>query len=113
MVDAKNIPQDIVIITEVKLLHSKRPIDVLSLDLRLPPIDPFLQKQWRSMGLLDPYLKQIFPEFPIITFKKPNTVREYCIRAKLHPPNENKQTSQQLNSRILSFKSSGILSIEA
>ena len=89
---AKNIPRDIVFRKVVKPLHSKRPTAEVSWDPCLPPIDPIQQKHWRSMGLFDPYLKQVFPEPPIIAYKRPKNKIEYLIRAKLPPPNDMRPT---------------------
>ena len=35
---------------------------------------------------LDPYLKQVFPEAPLVAYKRQKNLREHLIRAKLPPP---------------------------
>ena len=35
------------------------------------------------MTSLDPYLKEVFPEPPLVAFKKQKNIREHLIRAKL------------------------------
>ena len=39
-------------------------------DPRLPPLDAIQQKHYRAMTSLDPYLKEVFPEPPLVAFKK-------------------------------------------
>ena len=81
---AREIPRDIALRKVVKPLQTKRPVAVVSWDPRLPPLDKIQQKHWRSMTL-DPYLKEVYPEPPLIAYKKQKNIREYLIRAKLPP----------------------------
>ena len=84
---ARNIPRSVALREVVKPISSKRPIAVVSWDPRLPPIDTIQQKHWRVMTL-DPYLKQVFPEAPLVAYRRQTNLREHLIRAKLPPPNE-------------------------
>ena len=54
----------------VKQNTSKRPVMVVSWDPRLPPLDVIQQKHYRAMTSLDPYLKEVFLEPPLVAFKK-------------------------------------------
>ena len=85
---ARNIPRDIALKKVVKPSHQRRPIAVVSWDPRLPSIDAIQQKHYRSMTSLDPYLKEVYPEAPIIAYRRPKNIREYLIRAKLPPKNQ-------------------------
>ena len=53
---------------------------VVSWDPRLPPNDTIEQKHWRVMAL-DPYLKQVFPEAPLVAYKRQKNLKEHLIRA--------------------------------
>ena len=85
---ARNIPRDIALKKVVKPSHQRRPIAVVSWDPRLPSIDAIQQKHYRAMTSLDPYLKEVFPEAPIIAYRRPKNIKEYLIRAKLPPKNQ-------------------------
>ena len=82
---AVDIPRDIALRKVVKPSHTKRPIAVVSWDPRLPPIDQIQPKHWRSMTHFDPHLKRVFPEPPMLGYKRPKNIREYLFRAKLPP----------------------------
>ena len=92
---ARNIPRSIALRKVVKPVLSKRPIAVVSWDPRLPPIDTIQQKHWRAMTL-DPYLKQVFPEAPLVAYRRQKNLREHLIRAKL-PPQIEMRNRRQLN----------------
>ena len=64
----------------------KRPILSLQYDPRLPNISNILYRFWKVM-IQNPNLKKIFPEPPMICWRRPKNLREYLIRAKL--PKEN------------------------
>ena len=63
---------------------NKRPVFVITHDPRLPSISGIVQKHWRTM-VTDPHLKEVFPEPPLIAYKRPQNVREKIIRAKVPP----------------------------
>ena len=48
------------------------------------------------MTSIDPYLEEVYPEAPLVTYSKPKNIREYFIRAKL-APNNRPYESRQLN----------------
>ena len=91
---ARNIPRDIALRKVVKQPHSKIPVCVVSWDPRLPSIDSIQQKHYRAMTSLDPYLKEVYPQAPIVAYKRPKNIREYLIRAKLPPPNPTRPSRQ-------------------
>ena len=52
-----------------------RPVYVITYDPRLPNIQSIVNKHWRSMKTVDPYLATVFPEPPLIALKKRETLR--------------------------------------
>ena len=65
---------------------NRRPVFVVSWDPRLPSIPALTQKHWRTMTTQDPYLQEVFPEPPLIAYKRQKNISDYIIRAKV-PPN--------------------------
>ena len=65
---------------------SRRPVFVATWDPRLPSLSPILNRHWRTMITMDPYLKKVFPEPPLVAFKRTKNLKDYLIRAKV-PPN--------------------------
>ena len=63
----RGIPKKVALRKLVKPVTSKNYIAVVSWDPRLPPIDTIQQKRWRAMTL-DPYLKQVLPEAPLVAY---------------------------------------------
>jgi len=90
---ARNIPRNIALRKVVNPVSSKRPVAVVSWDPRLPSIDTIQQKHWRSMAQ-DPYLKKVFPEAPLVAYRRQRNLREILIKAKLPPPNQMRNQRQ-------------------
>ena len=57
----------------------------MNFDPRLPSIPDIVKKHWRSMTQ-DPRLKEIFPEPPLVAYKRPPNIRDKLIRSKVPPP---------------------------
>ena len=91
---ARNIPRDIALRKVVKTKHTERPVAVVSWDPRLPHIDPIQEKHWRAMTSLDPHLKEVYPEAPLLAYRRPKNIREYLIKAKLPPPGQSRPFRQ-------------------
>ena len=51
----------------------------------IPDLGPIQQKHWRAMTTLDPYLKEVFPEPPLLAYKRQKNLKDLCIRAKVPP----------------------------
>ena len=64
---ARNIPRDIALRKVVKPVVSHIPVAVVSWDPGLPSINTIQQKHWRAMTL-DPYLKEIYSQAPLIAY---------------------------------------------
>ena len=43
-------------------------------------------KHWRSMKISDNYLEKVFPEPPLIAFKRQKNIKDYVVRARVPPP---------------------------
>ena len=65
---------------------TRRPIFVATWDPRLPPLSPILNKHWRSMVSMDPYLKEVYPEPPLVAHKRTKNIKDFVIRAKVPKP---------------------------
>ena len=91
---ARNIPRHIALQKVVKPSQQKRPISVVSWDPRLPSIDGIQNKHYRAMTSLDPYLKEVYPEAPLVAYRRPKNIREHLIRAKLPPKNRSNPDRQ-------------------
>ena len=68
---------------------------MVSWDPWVPPMEKIQQKHWRAMSSLDPYLKEVFPEAPLIANKIPKNIREFLIKARLQKQCKAKKTIQR------------------
>ena len=92
---AKNVPRSEAILCTVRDTTSRRPVFVATWDPRLPSLSPILQKHWRSMTLMDPHLKEVFPEPPIVAHKRTKNLKDFLIRAKV-PEQTNQRPQRQI-----------------
>ena len=71
---------------------TKRPVFVIGYDPRLPSITQIINRHWRNMQQ-DPYMAEIFPQLPLVTYKRPPNVKDKLIRAKIpdSPPTRPKR----------------------
>ena len=70
-----------------------RPAFVVGYDPMLPSIPKLTKKHWRSMTAEDKYLESVFPEPPLISYRRQRNIRETIIRAKVAP--ERQQRTQK------------------
>ena len=82
---ARNVPRSEALKRVSKQKSSRRPVFVMNFDPRLPSIPDIVKKHWRSMTQ-DPRLKEIFPEPPLVAYKRPPNIRDKLIRSKVPPP---------------------------
>jgi hypothetical protein len=66
--------------------HTKRPVYAVSWDPRLPNIAKIQGKHWRSMTLISPYLREVYPQPPLTAYRRQKNIRDFVIRAKVPPP---------------------------
>ena len=64
--------------------ENKRPIFVLTYNPALPSVSSILKKHWRVMTQ-DPYLKEVFPEPPMVAFRRAKNLKDILIKAKVPP----------------------------
>ena len=62
---------------------TSRPTFVVSNDPRLPSISDITRKHWRAMNNQDDYLGSVFPEPPLISYRRQKNIGESIIRAKV------------------------------
>ena len=82
---ARNVPRSEAIKNVVRDTTTRRPVFVATWDPRLPSLSPILNKHWRTMVMMDPYLKEVFPEPPLVAFKRTKNIKDFVIRAKVPP----------------------------
>ena len=83
---ARAIPRSVAIRKVVREDSSKRrPVFVVSWDPRLPSVSTMTQKHWRSMTNQDQLMKEVFPEPPLIAYKRQRNLGDSLIRAKVQP----------------------------
>ena len=87
IVKARAIPRDQALKGILRQDTNQRPTFVVSFDPRLPSIPNITKKHYRSMVTQDRYLQTVFPEPPLIAFRRQKNIRETLIRAKVPPPN--------------------------
>ena len=83
---ARKIPRNEALKRVQSVKTSRRPVFVVNFDPRLPAISAILSKHWRTMTQ-DPRLKEIFPEPPLVAYKRPQNIKDKIIRAKVPPIN--------------------------
>ena len=64
--------------------ENNRTISVLTYNPALPSVSKILQKHWRVMTQ-DPYLKEVFPQPPMVAFRRAKNLKDHLIRAKIPP----------------------------
>ena len=73
----------------------QRLICVVSYNPRLPSIPGVTKKHWRSKVSQDNYQERVFPEPPLIAFKRQKNLRETLIRAKCATPPTRQEKKKQ------------------
>ena len=71
----------------------RRPVNVVTFDPRLPSIQGIHQKYWKGMTNKSPYLAEVFPEPPLVAFRRQKNIRDFLIRSKV--PKETNRKSQR------------------
>ena len=70
---AKSVPRSVLLKPVLRDTTTRRPVFVATWDPRLPSLSLILQKHWRSMTFMDSYLKEVFPEPPMVAYKRQKT----------------------------------------
>ena len=87
---ARQIPRDKALQRVAKPNNNKRPISAVTWDPRLPNLPQVQGKHWRSMTLLSPYMREVFPKPPLVAYKTQKNISDFFIRAKVPPPPKNR-----------------------
>ena len=82
---ARAIPRDKALQKVANQTQSKRPIFAVTWDPRLPNLPRKQGKHYRSMTIASPYLKEVFPEPPLVAYKRQRNISDFLIRAKQPP----------------------------
>ena len=56
---------------------------MVTFDPRLPNIQGIHQKYWKGMTSKNPYLLEVFPEPPMVAFRRQKNIKDYLIRSKI------------------------------
>ena len=70
--------------------HNKRPVHAVTWDPRLPNLPQVQGKHWRSMTLLSPYMREVFPEPALVAYKRQQNISDFVITAKVPPAPKNR-----------------------
>ena len=93
---ARAIPRALALKKVVKPKHTRRPVFSVTYDPRLPNLPEMQRRHWRSMTIQDEYLESVFPEPPLVAFKRQKNLSDFLIRAKL-PPSPGTHEKRKLN----------------
>ena len=77
----------------MKKKKNERTIFFFTYNPALPSVSGILQRHWRVMSK-DPYLKKVFPNPPMVAFRRPKNLRDILIKAKVPPTPKNKPRRQ-------------------
>jgi len=72
--------------SKAKTTTQRRPVLAVTWDPRFPSLQAINKKHWRSMKTSDQHLEKVFPEPPLIAYKRQKNIRNFVIRAKVPPP---------------------------
>ena len=82
---ARAIPRHVALRRVPRQDINSRPVFVVRYDPRLPSIPNITSRHWRSMVSENNYLKEVFPEPPLVSYKRQTNIRETLVRAKVAP----------------------------
>ena len=72
-----------------------RPTYVALFDPRLN-ISSSLNKHWRAMTAMDPYMAEVFPQPPLLAYRRQKNIRDLLVQAKVSTKNK-QRSKRQLN----------------
>lgn len=80
---------------KVEKKPTNRTVFCLDFHPALPDINKMVLSGWRTMTK-DPYLREVFEKPPMIAFRRPKSLRDLLVKAKVPPP-PNRKSSRALN----------------
>ena len=81
---ARQIPRLKALEKVIRKKTTDRPVFVIHYDPRLPNVNAIVRKHFRVMTQ-DPHMKEVFPDPPLIAYRRQRNIREVLIRAKVPP----------------------------
>ena len=84
---ARAIPREEALKSSLRQDTNNRPVFVAMYDPRLTSIPHITSKHWRSMVSQDTHLEAVFPEPPLVAFRRQKNIREKLVKAKVAPQN--------------------------
>ena len=85
---ARSISREKALQEMVQKESDRRPVFVATYDPRLPDLPGIQKKHWRSMVTSDQYMAEVFPEPPLIAYRRQKNIKEFLVRAKVPPRNK-------------------------
>jgi len=83
-VRAEVIPREVALKVEKKEKPDRVKISI-SFNPQLPCISSIKRKHWRTM-VQDPWMKEVFQNPPMVTYRRPPNLRDKLIRARIPDP---------------------------
>jgi len=80
---SRAIPRETALKQSVRQDSTDRPVFVALFDPRHPSIPNITRKHWKSMVSQDNYLKEVFPEPPLVAYKRQANIKDKIIKAKV------------------------------
>ena len=77
---ARAIPMSVAFRRVSRQPTNNRPVSVVCYDPRLPSLAKITTKHWRSMVGEDSYLESVFPEPPLVSYKRQKNIRETIVK---------------------------------
>ena len=93
---ARAIPRGVALQPRATHQQTRRPIHVVTYDPRLPQVQQIHNKHWRSMKVLDPRMSEVFPEPPMVAYRRQKNVKDFLVRSKI-PPKPKHQPKRKNN----------------
>ena len=82
---ARSISREKALQEMVQKESDRRPVFVATYDPRLPDLPGIQKKHWRSMVTSDQYMAEVFPEPPLVAYRRQKNIKEFLVRAKKIP----------------------------
>ena len=79
---ARAIPRSKALERVIREKSKSRQVFVVTYDPRLPSINTIVRRHWRTMTR-DQYMEEVFPQPPLIAYRRPRNLRDMLVRAKL------------------------------
>ena len=65
--------------------ENERPVFIITYNPALPSVAKIVNKHWKVMTA-DPYLKELFPDPPMVAYGRAKNLKEKLVRARVPPP---------------------------